>query len=298
MISKRLFNSSISLVSDRDYRFRFLASRGLFHSWSDEKYLRRMYAASLGGELNLDDPKTFNEKLQWLKLNDRNPLYTVLVDKYLVREHVASVVGSKYLIPLLGVWDRARDIDFGVLPSSFVLMCICKDKTALNVPAVIRKLEAGLRENYYFYGREWPYRDVPKKIICEEYLTDAEDQLTDYKVHNFNGVPRLILVCRDRFKSSGMTEDFFSTSWEHLPVCRPGVPNSVCPIPKPGVLDEILELSRVLSRGIPFLRTDFYVVNGRVFFGELTFFPASGFGRFYPPEWDINLGDLLDLPAH
>ena len=294
-----------SFISDKDYRFRFLASKGFYHGMSDEEYLKRMYKASTGKELNLIQPETFNEKLQWLKLHDRKPEYTIMVDKYRVREYIAKTIGEQYLIPLLGVWDSPEEIDFEALPDQFVLkcnhnsglgMCICKDKSKLNIEKVRRELKKGLADDYYSFTREWPYKDVPRKIICEKYMTDNGDQLSDYKVHNFNGVPRVILVCRDRFKKSGLTEDFYSNQWDHLDVKRPNHPNASVDMKRPYELEEMLQLSQVLSQGIPFVRTDFYTIQGRVYFGEITFYPASGMESFEPAIIDRQFGEWITLP--
>lgn len=303
---KRAINFAKSFITDGDYRFRFLASKGFYKGMTDEDYLKKMFRASLGRELDLVHPITFNEKLQWLKLFDRKPEYTVMVDKYRVRDYIAKTIGEEYLIPLLGVWDSPDDINFDALPNQFVLkcnhnsglgMCICRDKSILDIEKVKRDLRAGLADDYYYFTREWPYKDVPRKIICEKYMTDNGDQLSDYKVHNFNGIPKLILVCRDRFKNSGLTEDFYSDQWEHLDIRRPEHPNANYDIPMPAELQEMLKLSRVLSKGISFVRTDFYTIQGKVYFGEITFFPASGMENFEPTSIDEKLGGWLSLPT-
>ena len=303
--NKNLVDFAKEFIANKDYRFRYLAYKGLFHNMSDEKYLRKLYKASIGKDLNLTQPNTFNEKLQWLKLNDRRIEYTKMVDKYLVRQYIAETIGEQYLIPLIGVWNSPEEIDFDSLPNQFVLkcnhnsglgMCICKDKSKLNIGKVQAALKKGFNEDYYYLGREWPYKNVKRKIICEKYMTDGNDQLADYKIHNFNGIPRVILVCRDRFKESGLTEDFFSDKWEHLNIQRPGHPNSQQVIPKPSELNEMLLLSRQLSKDIPFVRTDFYTIQGKVYFGEITFYPASGMDRFEPDTIDQQFGEWLNLP--
>lgn len=309
MNAKKLIRVVCRYATDPDYRFLIRANMHRYDAMSDEAYLIRRYRASLGCDLNLAQPKTFNEKLQWLKLHDRKTLYTQLADKYLVRQYVAEKIGEEYLIPLISVWNDSNEIDFDTLPEQFVLKCnhnsglgmyICRDKSRLTEREK-RKIRSGLRkgleQNYYATTREWQYLDIPRKILAEQYLTDSNDQLTDYKVHCFHGKPRFVLVCRDRFLKGGLTEDFYSTEWEHLDVRRPGHLNAAELIQKPACLSEMLRLSQTLSDGIPFLRVDFYLVDGRIYFGELTFFPMSGFGRFDPPEWDEQLGALLQLPA-
>lgn len=297
----RVFN----VIKKPNKIFLFLAGKGYFNRMSDKKYLCLKYRAKTKKKLNLDSPKTFNEKLQWLKLYDRKPEYTIMVDKYRVREYIAKRIGEKYLIPLIGVWDSVKDIDFDTLPNKFVMkcnhnsglgMCICKDKTKLNIKRVKKELNKGLKQDYYLTGREWPYKDVPRKIIAEQFLKSDEGGLTDYKIHCFNGIPKFILVCRDRFTESGLTEDFYTTEWEHMDVKRPKIPNAVTPMLKPNKLDEILMLAEKLSKDIPFLRVDFYIVEDNVYFSELTFFPASGFEKFEPPKWDETFGEWLSLP--
>lgn len=301
-----LINKGIKYFLDSDYRF--LVNTSVFHkygSMSDEQYLKRKYRAMLGKELNLDNPRCFNEKMQWLKLYDRRPEYTMMVDKYKVKEYVAGIIGEKHIIPTLGVWDNPDEIDFDTLPEKFVLKCnhnsglgmyICRDKSNMDISRIKANLKKGLKEDYFLTGREWPYKNVPRKIIAEKYMSDGNNGLIDYKVHNFNGVPKLILVCKDRFKNSGLTEDFFSTEWEHLNVKRPHRELSEQPIARPGELEKILDFSAWLSQNIPFVRTDFYIINHQVYFSELTFYPASGFETFDPDEWDYKMGEWLMLP--
>lgn len=286
-------------------RFNYLTKLGLTHSLSDRRFLEMKYRAALGKKLNLVAPTTFNEKLQWLKLYDRKPEYTVMVDKYLVRDYIAHEIGQEYLLPLIGAWDAVEEIDFNSLPQQFAMkcnhnsglgMCICKDKSQLDLTKVKKELRKGLQEDYYLTGREWPYKDVPRKIIAEQFMKSDAGGLTDYKLHCFNGEPRMILVCKDRFTETGLTEDFFSNQWEHLDIRRPDHPNAAQPIPQPEELPQMLELARKLSQDIPFLRVDFYIIEHRIYFSELTFFPASGFEKFVPEKWDQTLGSWLTLP--
>jgi hypothetical protein len=254
--------------------------------------------------LNLEDPKTFNEKLQWIKLHDRQPIYSKLVDKYEVKQYVADIIGEEHIIPTIGVYDRVEDIDFEALPQQFVLKCthdsggivICKDKSLLDHDAAIRKLQHGLKKNYYYQNREWPYKNVKPRIIVEQYMDNDGQELDDYKVHNFNGEPKVVLVCSDRYKKSGLAEDFYSCEWEHLDISRPGLRHSAEVQEKPAELDEMLDLAKKLSVGIPFVRTDFYIINHQVYFGEMTFFPACGMKPFVPREWDYKFGSYIMLP--
>ena len=255
--------------------------------------------------MDLDNPQTFNEKLQWLKLYNRKPIYTTMVDKYEVKKYVADIIGEEYIIPTLGVWEKFEDIDFGELPNEFVLktthdsggLIICRDKTSLDIKKVQKRIERSLTRNYYWYGREWPYKDVKPRIIAEKFMKDENfDVLNVYKIFNFNGKPKLIQVIQgDKTKSE--TIDYFDTEWNLLKL-RQNYPNSASPLPKPQNLSLMLSLAKRLTEKEtpPFLRTDFYEINGEVYFSEFTFFSDSGFAKFNPPEWDDKLGKILVLP--
>lgn len=292
-------------MTDRELRLNYLIKLGLTNGLSDKRFLCMKYSRVFNKALCLTHPSTFNEKLQWLKLYDRDSRYTVMVDKYKAREYIAERIGEQYLIPLIGVWNSPNEIDFDSLPNQFAMkcnhnsglgMCICADKSRLDIKKVKKELARGLKQNYYLTGREWPYKDVPRKIVAEQFLKSDAGGLTDYKIHCFNGVPKFILVCRDRFTKSGLTEDFYTTEWEHMPVKRPKIPNASVPSPKPKKLDEMLRLAEKLSQDIPFIRIDFYLVEDKIYFSEFTFFPASGFERYEPPEWDRTFGEWLSLP--
>lgn len=303
---KRYLNSLYKVITNKDYRFLILSGQGFYDNMDDEAYLKRKYKACMGKELNLASPQTFNEKLQWLKLHDRKPEYTMMVDKYAVRKYIADTIGEEYLIPLLGVWDNPDDIDFDALPNQFVLkcnhdsglgMCICKDKSKIDIDKIKAELRKGLQQDYYLTGREWPYKNVKRRIIAEKYMTTlGMDDLPDYKIHCFNGEPKFILYCSERFSKTGTKEDFLDTNWSKLPFKRPDLKCSDKILKKPSRLNEMLELAKILSRNIPFLRCDFYEIKGNVYFGELTFFPASGLEAFEPEEWDYKLGSWLKLP--
>lgn len=300
-----LINKLKKVVVDENYRCLILSTYGFYNNMPDEKYLKKRFKAQIGKELNLENPETFNEKLQWLKLYDRNPEYTILVDKYGVRDYISKVLGKEYLIPLLGVWNKPEDIDFDKLPDQFVLkcnhnsglgMCICKDKSKLNIKKVIDELHKGLKQNYYITGREWPYKNVPRKIIAEKYMVDSmEEELKDYKIHCFNGEPKIILVCSKRFSKEGLCEDFYDINWKKLDVKRPNCVSSKEISEPPKNLDKMLEYSKILADKKAFVRIDFYEVNGKVYFGEITFYPASGFETFVPEKWDKILGNWIDL---
>ena len=292
------------LITDKYYRFGILQSKGFFKRMDDKKYLEMMYQFKLGKPLDLERPRTFNEKLQWLKLYDRNPMYIQMVDKCEVKKLVANIIGEEYIIPTLGVWDSFEDIDFSKLPNQFVLKCthdsgglvIVKDKSEFNKKKAKTIINKSLKRNFYYYGREWPYKDVKPRVIAEQYMEDERTQdLPDYKIHNFGGVPKVILLCRNRYKEQGLTEDFFTDNWTHLNVKRPNHENANIVVEAPPALEKMLDLAKKLSKNIPFLRTDFYIINGKVYFGELTFFPASGFDGFDPSSFDSVMGEWIKI---
>ena len=282
-----------------------LRRRHLLDWLPDRVYLQLAFRAFLGKPLRLKHPQTLNEKLQWLKLYDRKPEYTMMVDKYRVRDYIKAQLGEEYLIPLLGVWDDPDDIDFDALPNQFVLkcnhnsglgMCICKDKSQLDIPAVKAELRKGLAQNYYLTGREWPYKDVPRKIICEKYMVDESGtELKDYKIDCFNGQAKIMLRVQGRFSGSAVLANYYTRDRQEL-LFRWGFARNEHPQPWNPAYDEMFALADRLSRNIPHLRVDFYLVNGRIYFGELTFFDGSGFDKIEPETWDYTLGSYLQLP--
>ena len=259
----------------------------------------------MGYKLNLKNPRTFSEKLQWLKLYDRRPEYTMMVDKVKVKEYVASKVGKQYVIPTLGVWDNPDKIDFGALPERFVLkvnhnsgtgMYICKDKSKMDVEKVKAELRKGLKENYYKKNREWPYKDVPRRAFAEVYMEDEYGELRDYKFFCFNGEVKALFIASDRSKGEHAVKfDFFDDGFNHLPFIN-GHPNADVPPAKPRKFEEMKDLAAKLSKGIPQVRIDFYEVGDRVFFGEMTFFHWSGMKPYEPMEWDYKFGEWVVLP--
>ena len=267
----------------------------------DKPYLKLRYRLRFHKKLNLHHPQTFDEKLMWLMLYDRNPLYTQFVDKYRVREYIAEKLGEEYLIPLLGVWDRSEDIDFSALPDKFVLKCnhdyksviICKDKNAFDFDFARKKLKKCLKTSLYKRTREWPYKNVKPKIIAEEYLGD---NLYDYKICCFNGKPDNVIVCTGRQKGD-LRFYYFDLDWHFLRINTYGLnaPDDFT-LPKPENLDEMIRIAEQCSRDTYFLRVDLYSVHHRVYFGELTFFPSAGVGRHHLPQTNIEFGDKLKLP--
>lgn len=272
----------------------------------DKQYLQMMYWLHLGRKLNLKNPKTFNEKLQWLKLYNHKPEYTIMVDKVKAKEYVAKLIGEEHIIPTLGVWDDPDDIDFDALPDQFVLkcnhnsgtgMCICRDKSKLDIEKVKAELRKGLKENYFMRWREWPYKNVPRKILAEKFMVDESGtELKDYKIFCFNGEPRYCQVISDRNTDEKI--DFYDMHWKRL-VGLVGlndkVHNSEYAIPCPESFENMKQMASLLAKSIPFSRIDFYEINHQAYFGEITFFPATGFGNFNPREWNVKMGDMITL---
>ena len=291
-------------ITDSKYRAAIFQNYGLYDRLPDERFLRKYYKIRFGRELNLEDPKTYTEKLQWLKLFDRKPIYTSMVDKHEAKEYVAQRIGSEYIIPTLGVWDSFDEIDFDSLPDQFVLKCthdsgglvIVKDKSKLDLDAARVKINKSLKRNYYLHGREWPYKNVKPRILAETYMEDPETaELRDYKFFCFNGEVKALFVATERYKAGEETKfDFFDAEYNHLPFTN-GHPNAEVLPEKPKTFEKMKELAAELSVGIPHLRVDFYEVDGKIYFGELTFSHWSGMMPFDPEEWDRTFGDWIDL---
>lgn len=268
----------------------------------DKIYIQLYYFSKFKHFANLRNPKTFNEKLNWMKLNYRDTQYTKLVDKYEIKEYVSNLIGNKYVIPTLGIWNHFDEIDFEGLPNQFVLKCthdsegvvIVKDKEKMDKAAAKKKLEEALKLNFFYIGREWPYKNVKPRIIAEQYVEDHIDgELRDYKFFCFNGEPKALFIATDR--ASGSTKfDYFDLEYNHLNI-KQHYPNAG-EVRKPVNFQEMIELSRKLSEGMPHVRVDFYEADGHLYFGELTFFHFSGFVPFQPANWDRVFGDWLDLP--
>ena len=278
---------------------------GAFNHMEDSRYLGVLFYLHFGRRINWVNPQTYNEKLQWLKLYDRRPEYSIMVDKYKVREYVAEKIGAEHLIPSMGVWESADEIDFEKLPNRFVLKCnhnsgfgffICKDKSKLHIQSVRKILSKGLKQDFFFTGREWPYKDVPRRIIAEEFMTDDKGELWDYKFYCFDGEPKIALVVTDRFESPGFSKfDYFDMEWNHLAFSQGGA-NSSKDIEKPGSFKQMIAISKALSKGIPHVRVDLYEIHGQVYFGELTLYDSSGFAAFNPEKWDYTFGSWINLP--
>lgn len=266
----------------------------------DKLYLKMLYKQKTGKKLNLNNPETFNEKLNWLKLYDRRPEYTIMVDKYKVREYITDKIGDGYLVPLLGAWDSPDEIDFDSLPNQFVLKCnhdngvvICRDKSKLEIEKTKEELRYRLNRDYYKTEREWPYKNVPRKIICEKYMTPCKDEEEiDYKLLCFNGKVKIIALYKERFSGS-LKEDYYTRDWQYIKILDKTGAGDV--YSKPEFLDEIIEIAELLAKDKPFLRVDFGNWEGLLSVGELTFFPHGAMLLFFD-EWELKLGSWIELP--
>lgn len=290
------------LAKHPQYLFLMLGHRGLFNWMKDETYLKIAYRAKMGKKLNLDNPTTYNEKIQWLKLNYRNPKLTQLADKYGVREYVREKIGEEYLIPLLGVWEDTDSIKFDDLPNQFVLKCthdsgsviICKDKTVLDFDETRKKLDKVMKKNYYWGQREWVYDDIKPKIIAESYISStSEKDLKDYKFFVFNGEVEFMFIASDRGKDTRF--DFYDRDFNNIKV-KQKHKTANKPIEKPAKYEEMVILAQKLAADMPHARVDFYNVDGKILFGEITFFHFSGWEKFEPNQFDEKFGSYLELP--
>lgn len=277
---------------------------GFFNKVSDDVYLKWMYRIWMGKKLNLDEPKTFNEKLQWLKLHDRKPMYTQMVDKCEAKKYVSEKIGGGYIIPTLGVWNSFDEIDFDELPDQFVLktthdsggVVICRDKSAFDINLAKKKIVKSLKTNYYMQGREWPYKDVQPRIIAEKFMIDETgDTITDYKFYCFNGEPRYLYVSYGLEDHRTAALSFLTLNWEFAPFSRSDYKAFEELPKKPHLFNEMVEIAKHLASNIDFIRIDLYEINNQIYFSELTFYPCSGLMLFVPEEWDYRMGRMLDL---
>ena len=273
------------------------------HKIPDRLYLCLKHFKRTGKFPNLRNPQTYTEKLQWIKLHDRNPLYTTLVDKYEVKNYVAQRLGEEHIIPLIGAWDDVEEIDFDALPNQFVMKCthdsgglqICKDKSSFDIDTAKKQIGETLRQNFYWVSREWPYKNVKPRVIAERYMEDAATGETrDYKFFTFNGEPMVMYIATGR--GTGETYgDFFDMDFNHLDMVIDHKQAPVTP-QKPDTFEAMKEAARKLAEGIPHVRVDFYEINGEFYFGEMTFFHCGGFELLHPEELNYQWGQWIDLP--
>lgn len=282
----------------------------LFHTnkyWPDKIYLKLVYYLAMGSTLNLLDPKRYTEKINWLKVNDIHPEYSRLVDKYEVKFYVKERLKTdQNIIKTIGVWNSFDEIDFSSLPNKFVLkttngggnssVVICKDKSKFKIEEARKKLTLKNGKKSFQWSREYPYYNVVPRIIAEEYVETPNNELSDYKFFCFNGEPKFLFVGTERQKKGEEVKfDFFDMNFHHLPL-KNGHQNAKITPTKPNNFEEMVEIARKLSHNFPHVRVDLYNVNGKIYFGELTFFHFAGFVLFDPIEWDEKFGEYLTLP--
>ena len=294
----------VIFLLNKNYRQSTLASRGFFNKLPDRAFLTMQFQYTMGRKLDLKNPKSFNEKLQWIKLYDRKDIYTTMVDKYAAKMYVAEKIGKEYVIPTLGVWDSFDEIDFESLPNQFVLKCthdsgglvIVRDKAKLDKESARVKIEKSLRRDYYLTTREWPYKNVPRKILAEVYMeNENREPLRDYKFYCFNGKPNFLYISEGLENHATASISFLTLDWQFAPYERSDY-KSFSKLPKkPECLEEMIHLAEKLSKGIDFLRVDFYQINSRVYFSELTFFPCGGMIPFRDIRHDYEIGKMLKL---
>ena len=270
----------------------------------DRIYLQIVYFRHFKKFIDFDNPKTFNEKIQWLKLNYRKEEYTNLVDKYRVKQYITKLIGEEYVIPTLGVWKNVDDIDFKSLPEKFVLKCnndsggivICKNKKDFDEVKAKSFLKERLKNNGYWYGREWPYKNVKPCIVAEKYMEDSiSKDLKDYKFFCFNGSMEFFDIDIDRFIEH--RSNYYDRNGNFLPFGKTYCPPDYTKkIEMPKNLDKMIELAETISHNTVLSRIDFYEIDGQVYFGEITFYPGSGFSPFTDEKWDYKLGDMIALP--
>ena len=298
------FKTALSLIKTPGKLIMPMAEMGLLRWMPDKLYLQIVFHGQTGKRLDLHNPMTYNEKLQWIKLYDRNPAYPLLVDKYEVKKIVSSIIGDEYIIPTIGVWNDPDEIDYSQLPKSFVLKCthdsgsviICHDKETFDFDSAKNYLKEKMRKNTYWSGREWPYKNVQPRIIAEIYLEGENSKgVDDYKVLCFHGVPKLIEVHSGRM-TGNHTMDYYDTQWNRTNITQVRYPMADKPQPSPIPLSKMLELSSLLSKDYIHIRVDWYVIKEKLYFGELTFFDASGLVQFKDEKWDYLLGQWIQLP--
>lgn len=287
------------IKSDRN-NLRMMILKKISPLLSDEKYLSIIVKWGCGYKPNLRNPQTFNEKLTWLKLNFRNPILTQMADKYAVKRIVAEKIGEEYVVPNYGVWDSYNQIDFSKLPEQFVLKgthdsggaFVCRDKTVFNFVEVGERLTRNLKRDFYYAGREWPYKDIPHRIIADKYLNDhTGTELRDYKFWCFNGKPLYMYIT---IKGENVYENFYDMEFKPA-LINHGFPRHQPEFEKPKCFDLMKELATKLSQGLPFVRVDFFQVDNRVYFGEFTFFDWGGKRAFTEYDTDLYLGSLINL---
>lgn len=288
--------------TDPVIRFGYYTKLGLYDRMDDESFLKKKYHIVTGKNLNLDNPKLFNEKIQWLKIHDRDEAYTNMVDKFAVKDYVANRIGNEYIIPTLGVWNSFEEIDFTQLPNQFVLKCthdsgsvvICKDKKQMNLAQLRKKFNRSLKRNYYYEDREWSYKGVKPRILAEKYLEDESGkELKDYKFFCFNGEPKLVQVDFGRFDEH--KRNIYTPDWQYVDATIKYPNDASVKIERPQRLDVMLDIAATLSQNIPHVRVDLYSIGTNIYFGELTFYHGGGTEKISPASLEKQMGDWIEL---
>ncbi len=274
--------------------------------YSDTYYIKKQFKHYLNYTPDLITPKTYQEKIQWLKLNDRKPIYIKMVDKYEAKLLIEEKVGKEYIIPTLGIYNSANEIEYDSLPDEFVIkathdsgtIVICRDKSKLDISNINSYFGKRLKRNYYFMEREWPYKNVKPRIIVEKLIGKQTEDLLDYKFYCFNGQPKLMFIISNRWGKGGHKADFFDMDGNHMNIYQPGYENNITSPPVlPPCFSKMKELAAILSKDIPHLRVDFYFTDNKIYVGELTFSDGGGYVQFIPDEYNTIIGDWIILPT-
>lgn len=305
-MKRPVYNAFKSLLLNRRHFVAAIVSRLSCLIPNDALYLKILYRLEFKRKLDLNNPITYSEKLQWLKLYYHNPIHTIMADKYAVKQYVKNLVGEKYVIPTLFVWDCVEDIEWEKLPQQFVLktthdggnfgVIICKDKSKLDISSVEKRLRRSLNRNTFMLGREWPYKNIKPQIVAEKYIEDTtQGELRDYKFFCFDGVVKAMLIASGRQSHGDVCIDYFDRDFNWLPI-RKSHKNAEIHPQQPQLLTQMIALAETMSKSIPHVRVDLYEANGNIFFGEFTFFSSGGLTPFRPEEYDYQFGEWLTLP--
>lgn len=300
-----MYKRMLKALKSPRYTYQYIIHKGNFNDMPDDEYLKLMFRHKMSYKLNLKNPQTFNEKLQWLKLYDRKPEYTKMVDKYEAKKYVAEKISEEYIIPTIGVWDEFEEIDFDILPNQFVLksthdsgsIIIVRNKSMLDIKESKKIINRSLKTNYFWEGREWPYKNVKPRIIAEKYMKDNDEKdLIDYKFYCFDGKVEFLYISQGMDNHETARISFLKTDWEFAPFKRSDYKSFEKLPEKPSQYEKMLDIAENLSKNIPFLRVDLYQIQNQVYFSELTFTPCSGHMPFVPTEWDRKIGELFIIP--
>lgn len=296
-------SKGFKFLSDSNYRFLVLSTRGFYKAMNDKDFLCKMYKVTMNEELNINSPVTYNEKIQWLKLNDRKDIYSMMVDKYETKKYVSKIIGEEYIIPTIGIYNKFEEIDFNQLPDKFVMKCthdsggivICKNKSKLNLKKAKKKINKSLKQNYFYYGREWPYKNVKPRIIIEKYMEDqSQKNILDYKFFCFGGKVECLYISEGSH-SNNQKLQFYDKNFNLIDCTRKDYKKFEVLPQKPINFNKMIEFSEVLSKNIEHIRVDFYEINGKLYFSELTFYTGSGYIPWVDKKWDYEFGKMINL---